>query len=67
MKLSPEEIGELIAFLTKDRDVFAWTSADMPSVPTSVVVHKFSTNLLNKSMAQKRCLFEGKRLCAIKE
>ncbi|GKV41028.1 hypothetical protein SLEP1_g48609 [Rubroshorea leprosula] len=36
-KLHPEERAELIAFLRANHDVFAWTSADMPGIPTSVI------------------------------
>ncbi|GKV04519.1 hypothetical protein SLEP1_g16672 [Rubroshorea leprosula] len=34
-RLNPEERAELIAFLRANNDVFAWTSADMPGIPTS--------------------------------
>ncbi|GKV53162.1 hypothetical protein SLEP1_g59700 [Rubroshorea leprosula] len=66
-RLNPEERAELIAFLRANNDVFAWTSADMPGIPTSVYQHKLSTNLLKKPVAQKRSLFGGERLQAIKE
>ncbi|GKV03742.1 hypothetical protein SLEP1_g15991 [Rubroshorea leprosula] len=66
-KLNPEERAELIAFLRANNDVFAWTSADMPGIPTSVFQHKLSTNPLKKPVAQKRRLFGGKRLKVIKE
>ncbi|GKV35459.1 hypothetical protein SLEP1_g43722 [Rubroshorea leprosula] len=66
-KLNPEERAELIAFLLANKDVFAWTSADMPRIPTSVFQHKLSTNPLKKPVAQKRRLFGGERLKVIKE
>ncbi|GKV13482.1 hypothetical protein SLEP1_g24484 [Rubroshorea leprosula] len=66
-KLNSEEKAELIAFLRANKDVFAWTSADMPGIPTSVSQHKLSTNPLKKPVAQKRRLFEGERLKVIKE
>ncbi|GKV50967.1 hypothetical protein SLEP1_g57644, partial [Rubroshorea leprosula] len=66
-KLNPEERAELIAFLRANKDVFAWTSADMPRIPTSVFQHKLSTNPLKKPVTQKRCLFGGERLQVIKE
>ncbi|GKV45238.1 hypothetical protein SLEP1_g52347 [Rubroshorea leprosula] len=34
-RLKPEERAELIAFFRANKDVFAWTSADMPGIPTS--------------------------------
>ncbi|GKU97126.1 hypothetical protein SLEP1_g10306 [Rubroshorea leprosula] len=36
-KLNQGERAELIAFLRANKDVFAWTSADMPGIPTSVI------------------------------
>ncbi|GKV42366.1 hypothetical protein SLEP1_g49777 [Rubroshorea leprosula] len=50
-----------------DKDVFAWTSADMPRIPTSVSQHKLNTNPLKKLVAQKRRLFWGEGLKVIKE
>ncbi|GKV11566.1 hypothetical protein SLEP1_g22814 [Rubroshorea leprosula] len=66
-RLNPEEKAELIAFLRANNDVFAWTSVDMPGIPNSVCQHKLSTNPLKKPVAQKRRLFGGERLQAIKE
>ncbi|GKV00548.1 hypothetical protein SLEP1_g13219 [Rubroshorea leprosula] len=66
-RLNPKERAELIAFLRANNDVFAWTSADMPGIPKSVSQHKLSTNPLKKPVAQKRRLFGGERLHAIKE
>ncbi|GKV33270.1 hypothetical protein SLEP1_g41798 [Rubroshorea leprosula] len=66
-RLNPEERAELIAFLRANNDVFAWTSADMPGIPASVCQHKLSTNPLKKPVAQKRRLFRGERLQAVKE
>ncbi|GKV34076.1 hypothetical protein SLEP1_g42498 [Rubroshorea leprosula] len=39
-RLNPKERTELIAFLRANKDVFAWTSVDMPGVPTSVIKEK---------------------------
>ncbi|GKV50679.1 hypothetical protein SLEP1_g57376 [Rubroshorea leprosula] len=66
-RLNSEERAELIAFLRANNDVFAWTSANMPGIPNSVSQHKLSTNPLKKPVAQKRRLFGGERLQAIKE
>ncbi|GKV25870.1 hypothetical protein SLEP1_g35251 [Rubroshorea leprosula] len=66
-RLNSEERVELIAFLRANNDVVAWTSADMPRIPNSVSQHKLSTNPLKKLVAQKRRLFGGERLQAIKE
>ncbi|GKV35612.1 hypothetical protein SLEP1_g43858 [Rubroshorea leprosula] len=61
-KLNPKERAELIAFLRANKDIFAWTSADMPRIPTSVSQHKLNTNPLKKPVAQKRRPFGGERL-----
>ncbi|GKV47366.1 hypothetical protein SLEP1_g54271 [Rubroshorea leprosula] len=66
-RLSTEERAELIAFLHANNDVFAWTSADMPGIPPSVSQHKLSTYSLKRPVPQKRRLFGGERLQAIKE
>ncbi|GKV04959.1 hypothetical protein SLEP1_g17036 [Rubroshorea leprosula] len=39
-KLNLEEKAELIAFPRANKDVFAWTSVDMPGIPTSVIKEK---------------------------
>ncbi|GKV21352.1 hypothetical protein SLEP1_g31338 [Rubroshorea leprosula] len=36
-RLNPKERAELIAFLRANKNVFAWTSANMPGLPTSVI------------------------------
>ncbi|GKV33125.1 hypothetical protein SLEP1_g41667 [Rubroshorea leprosula] len=36
-RLNPENRAELITFLRANKDAFAWTSADMPGIPTSVI------------------------------
>ncbi|GKV18278.1 hypothetical protein SLEP1_g28683 [Rubroshorea leprosula] len=66
-RLNPEVRAELIAFLRANNDVFAWTSIDMPEIPNLVSQHKLSANPLKKPVAQKRRLFGGERLQAIKE
>ncbi|GLT96687.1 hypothetical protein SLE2022_142930 [Rubroshorea leprosula] len=43
-RLNPRERVELIAFLQANKDVFAWTSVDMPRIPTSVSQHRLNTN-----------------------
>ncbi|GKV49958.1 hypothetical protein SLEP1_g56680 [Rubroshorea leprosula] len=66
-KLDSKEREELINLLKSNKDVFDWTSADMPGIPTSVIVHKLSIDPLKKPVAKKRCLFGGERLQAIRE
>ncbi|GKV06337.1 hypothetical protein SLEP1_g18238 [Rubroshorea leprosula] len=65
--LNPKERAELIAFLRVNKDVFVWTSTNMPGIPAFVSMHKLSTNPLKKPVAQKQHLFEGERLKVIKD
>ncbi|GKV11510.1 hypothetical protein SLEP1_g22765 [Rubroshorea leprosula] len=61
-RLNPKEREKLIAFLRANNDVFAWTSANMPGIPTSVSQHELSTNPLKKPIAQKRPASGNERL-----
>lgn len=45
-KLTLMEKEELIAFLLTNKDVLAWTSTNMPMIPTSVTMQNLSTNPL---------------------
>ncbi|GKV15428.1 hypothetical protein SLEP1_g26224 [Rubroshorea leprosula] len=55
-KLTPKERTELLEFLKDNRDVFAWTTDEMPSIPTKFTVDKLSIDPTKKSVVQKRRL-----------
>ena len=39
---------KLVTFLRQNSDVFAWTSADMPGVPSEVITHQLKVNKTQK-------------------
>ncbi|GKV04877.1 hypothetical protein SLEP1_g16974 [Rubroshorea leprosula] len=66
-KLTEEERAELLEFLRVNQDVFAWTTDEMPGIPTELTVHKLSTDPTRKPVVQKRRLFGPKKQAAIDE
>ncbi|XP_077232461.1 uncharacterized protein LOC143869789 [Tasmannia lanceolata] len=45
---------ELVQFLRKNADIFAWTLDDMPGIDPKVIVHKLSVDPTCKPIKQKR-------------
>jgi hypothetical protein len=41
--LSPEEENELIQFLNKNKDVFAWSAKDLQGVDRDIIEHNLET------------------------
>jgi hypothetical protein len=59
--LSPEEEIELIQFLNKNKDVFAWLAKDLQGVDRDIIEHTLETNekiMLKKQKLRK--MFEEK-------
>ncbi|GKV43001.1 hypothetical protein SLEP1_g50348 [Rubroshorea leprosula] len=50
-KLTEEERTELLEFLRVNQDVFAWTTDEMPGIPTELTVHKLSTDPTRRPVA----------------
>jgi hypothetical protein len=42
--LSPEEEAELLSFLDKNNDVFAWATSDLTGLSRSIIKHKLQVN-----------------------
>jgi hypothetical protein len=42
--LSPEEENELIQFLNKNKDVFAWSAKDLQGVDRDIIEHTLETD-----------------------
>jgi hypothetical protein len=42
--LSPEEEAELLSFLDKNSDVFAWATSDLTGLSRSIIKHKLQVN-----------------------
>jgi hypothetical protein len=42
--LTPEEEKDLLSFLDKDNDVFAWKTSDLTGVSRDIIEHKLEVN-----------------------
>ena len=57
--LEPEEECELLEFLNKNKDVFAWSASDLRSVSRDIIEHKLDIDPKIKAQKNKnfaRCL-----------
>jgi hypothetical protein len=52
-EMSPEEQAELLQFLNKNSDIFAWSASDLIGVNRDVIEHKLQVNLRAKPKKQK--------------
>jgi hypothetical protein len=66
-QLSPEIKEALVAFLGKNKDVFAWSHEDMPGIPPSVIAHKLMVDPSHRPVKQRRRTFAPERNQAIAE
>ena len=64
-KLPKDLKGLLTQFLRQNRDVFAWTQADMGGIDPAIITHKLNTNSSFKPVKQKRRSFAPERQKAI--
>ncbi|CAL8993981.1 unnamed protein product [Prunus brigantina] len=53
-RLSQEEKAKLAAFLQNNKDVFAWSSSDMPGIDPQIICRRLHVNPAIKPVAQKR-------------
>ena len=58
---------DLVQFLRKNIDVFAWSHEDMPGIDPSVISHRLNVYPSSKPVRQKKRVFAPKRDNAIKE
>ena len=58
---------DLIQFLRKSIDVFAWNHDDMPGIDPSVITHRLNVYPFFKPVRQKKRVFAPERDKAIKE
>ncbi|CAL2257054.1 unnamed protein product [Prunus armeniaca] len=63
--LGPEEKVELITFLQNNKDMFAWSPSNMPSVDSNIICHQLHVNPTCRPVAQKRRNFAPKRVAII--
>ena len=59
--------GLLTQFLRQNRDVFAWTQADMGGIDPAVITHRLNANPSFKQIKKKRRSFAPERQKAINE
>ena len=58
---------ELVQFLRRSIDVFAWSHEDMPGIDPSVITHRLNVYPSSKPVWQKKRVFTPERDNAIKE
>ena len=58
---------DLVQFLRKSIDVFAWSHEDMPRIDPSVIAHRLNVYPSSKPVRQKKRVFASERNNAIKE
>ena len=58
---------DLVQFLKKSIDVFAWSHENMPGIDPSVITHHLYVYPSSKPMRQKKRVFAPERDSAIKE
>ncbi|GMH08787.1 hypothetical protein Nepgr_010627 [Nepenthes gracilis] len=59
--------NELITFLQRNADIFAWTPADMPEILAEVMVHKLGLYPSQKPVRQKQRNHSVEKSIAIRE
>jgi hypothetical protein len=64
--LSPEEEVELLSFLDKDSDVFAWKTSDLTRVSRSIIEHRLQVNPSAKPRKQKLRKMSDEKVAATK-
>ena len=58
---------DLVCFLRKSIDIFAWSHEDMPGIDPSVITHHLNMYPSSKFVRQKKRVFAPERDNAIKE
>ena len=58
---------DLVQFLKKNIDVFAWSHEDMPGIDPSVITHRLNVSPSFKPIRQKKRVFAPERDNAIKD
>ena len=58
---------DLVHFLKKNIDVFAWSHEDIPGIDPSVITHCLNVCLSSKPVRQKKRVFAPERDSAIKD
>jgi hypothetical protein len=64
--LDPEEEKELLEFLSKNRDVFAWSASDLRGVSRDIIEHRLDTDPKTKPKKHKLCKMSDDKVAAVK-
>ena len=64
--LEPEEERELLEFLNKNKDVFAWSASDLRSVSRDIIEHKLDIDPKIKPKKQKLRKMSDDKVAAVK-
>jgi hypothetical protein len=64
--MSPEEQAELMQFLDKNNDVFAWSTFDLVGVSREVIKHKLQVNPHVKPKKQRLHKISEEKVEAVK-
>ena len=64
--LEPEEEKELLEFLRKNQDVFAWSSSDLRGVSRDIIEHRLDINPNIKPKKQKLRKMADEKVAAVK-
>nr|KYP35063.1 Transposon Ty3-I Gag-Pol polyprotein [Cajanus cajan] len=64
--MDPDIQGKIMALLTHNADLFAWTSADMPGIDPNFICHKLAIYKEAKPVSQRQRKLGGERREAVK-
>ncbi|XP_020239807.1 uncharacterized protein LOC109818687, partial [Cajanus cajan] len=64
-QLNPELRQQLVAEISKNSDLFAWSSADMPGIDPHLICHRLAIHKEAKPVAQRKHKVGGERREAI--
>jgi hypothetical protein len=64
--LGEEEEKELLEFLCKNKDVFAWSASDLRGVSRDIIEHKFDIDPSIKAKKQKLCKMSNDKVAVVK-
>ena len=65
--MKEETKQDLVKFLRRSTNVFAWSHEDMPGIDPSVITHRLNVSSFYKPIRQKKKVFAPERYNAIKE
>ena len=66
-RLNHDQRMEMTLFLRESSDVFAWSAAKMPGIPSSIISHSLNLNSLVRPVKQKKKKLGPDRLIAMKQ